>query len=159
MELFDWYWHKELDEAEDSRDCARAFQGKPFARVLTRPSRYPTGLWRISQSGVFGWPWEAGTTAAVVGALQNANLSVGCGWSGSPANAEEYHVQARFLDGGMWGFTGNYLGLPRGSYIQGSEACLFVALALGLTVSNSCRSRHGLPALTLPTLREKLGDG
>jgi hypothetical protein len=74
---------------------------------------------------------------------------------GSPANVDSFHLEAKFLDGGLAGETGNYFG-ERGAWIDGPRAVLLIALQLGLKVRPNWYTAHGLRGVTLEQLRSAL---
>lgn len=97
----------------------------------------PGRLWRIRRSGVSERPANAPLTGQIIDGLSSVGIEVVQKSSGSPANADSYTVSARFLDGGIDGETRTYIGPPRGVYIDGPRALVFISVLLGRTLPAS----------------------
>lgn len=114
--------------------CAARSHKKLLERVASLPLRCDlvvTGdIYRIRGSGVTGQPEDAANTRRVVEQLEGCGIKVERRSDGSPGNADSYKLRAAFLDGGLWGMTGNYWMAPRGVWIVGSEAADFVIRSL-----------------------------
>lgn len=94
---------------------------------------------RIAGSGVHGWPNAAANTAAIIRLLEGKGIVVKQRSMGSPGNADSYHIETPFLDGGLFAKTGNYLVGTRGAWIHGERAVTSVAQQLGLRPPGSLR--------------------
>lgn len=97
----------------------------------------PGRRWRIKGSGVSTLPSTAPLTEQVVDGLSSVGVDVTEQSSGSPANVNSYTIRAHFLDGGVEGETGNYIGAPRGVYVKGPRALVFISALLGRTLPAS----------------------
>lgn len=128
------------------------FRGRPFSEVFTHPRTAKRNAWRLRGSGVFGPAEYSDTGAAVLAACEHLGIAVSHRSSGSPANADEYRLDATFLDGGFHSQTGNYMGGTRGAWVEGRKAVLLLALTLGVRVRPYWRKLHRLEAATLESL-------
>ena len=89
--------------------------------------------WRIKGSGVQTHPTDAALTAEIKRCLVSSGVPVREYSSGSAANADSYHLEADFEDGGLYASTGNYWFGERGAWIKGRKAVEWVARKLELT--------------------------
>ena len=90
----------------------------------------PGKRWRVRGSGVTFLPSSAPLTAEIIARLSEIGVQVSETSSGSPGNADSYGVRAQFLDGGIGGQTGNYMGGSRGVWIEGARSLLVIATLL-----------------------------
>lgn len=132
------------------------FDGRPFGAVFTRKETYAPGRWRVRRSGVRCSFDNIPTTAAVLAACVALGVPVLYSGSGGPCSADSAEVDAEFLDGGLSGQTGNYIGGERGVVLRGPRAVLLVALTLGLRVRPAWLESHGLAGVRLPNLVAEL---
>ena len=102
-----------------------------FSSVF-RESEPNANKWRISGSGVKGFPDNAQLTHIVVDALESNVVEVRHYSMGSAANASSYHLEAKFKDGGLSARTGTYWYGERGAWIEGRDAVEWVAELLDL---------------------------
>jgi len=100
--------------------------------------------WRIRGSGVTFLPSSAPLTEKIIAGLSEIGVQVSETSSGSPGNANSYEVRAQFLDGGIYGQTGNYMGGSRGVWIHGPRSLAVIAMLL----------ERSLPKSLLSELRE-----
>lgn len=105
---------------------------------------------RIVGSGVRDWPNAAANTAAIIRLLERQGISVKQRSMGSPGNANSYHIETPFLDGGLFAMTGNYLVGTRGAWVHGERAVTWVAQQLGF------RPPGSLPGNKPPALSDAL---
>lgn len=114
--------------------CAARSQKRLLERVADVPwlCDLPASgdIYRIRGSGVTGDPEDAANTRRIVEQLEGSGIKVERRSSGSPGNADAYILRAAFLDGGLWGMTGNYWMAPRGVWIVGAKAADFVLRGL-----------------------------
>jgi hypothetical protein len=94
----------------------------------------PGKRWRIRGSGVTFLPSSAPLTGEIIARLSEIGVQVSETSSGSPGNADSYGVRAQFLDGGISGQTGNYMGGSRGVWIEGPRSLLVIATLLERTI-------------------------
>ena len=90
----------------------------------------PGKRWRIRGSGVTDNPSSAPLTGEIIARLSEIGAQVSETSSGSPGNADSYGVRAQFLDGGIRGTTGNYIGGLRGVWIEGPRSLVVIAILL-----------------------------
>jgi hypothetical protein len=87
--------------------------------------------WRITGSGVRGFPRDAPITDRIAGVLDDNGIPIREYSMGSPANMDSYHLEAKFLDGGLNASTGAYWG-EKGAWVTGTSAVKLVAELLDL---------------------------
>jgi hypothetical protein len=97
---------------------------------------------RIAGSGVRRWPQSAANTAAIIRVIEGRAIAVKSRSLGSPGNADSYHIETPFLDGGLFAMTGNYLLGKRGAWIHGERAVTWLAQQLGLRPPGSLRQNN-----------------
>lgn len=90
--------------------------------------------WRISGSGIHGRPEEAKWTGAITNLLESFGVVVERYCEGTPVNVDSHHLEAQFLDGGLYATTGNYWCSERGAWVFGARSALFLGLALSLRI-------------------------
>lgn len=125
--------------APDASSSARRFESvfRPDGMSMDGSPRY-----RIAGSGVRRWPTDATATRSVVELLNRRGIETKQRSMGSPANADSYHVDAAFLDGGLHATTGNYWFGEKGAWIDGREAAAWVARGLGLAPPGALRRQR-----------------
>lgn len=99
---------------------------------------------RVGGSGVSGTPEDAPWTNEIVAFLEANNISVERSCLSGMCNVDMYRWQAAFLDGGFYGQTGPYFFEPRGAWVTGVRAVLFVTTGLGVAVPARFFIRHGI---------------
>lgn len=130
--------------------------GKPFSSVFQKPRSAGLARWRIRNSGVMGAPELAQETCAILSACSELNIQVEQQFSRAPGYADSYKLAARFLDGGIEGETGNYMGGERGLWVMGPKSVLLLALQIGLKVRPSWNREYGLIGVTLDDLKKQI---
>jgi hypothetical protein len=133
----------------------REFAGQPFGAVFTRSGTNAPGRWRVRHSGTHCFD-DAPTTAAVLAACVALDIPVVHSAYGGPCSADSEEVDAAFLDGGLSGQTGNYIGSDRGVGLRGPRAVYLIALTLGLRVRSAWLESHGLTGVRLTDLVAEL---
>jgi hypothetical protein len=135
-------------------------QLKSFASLFPKRDHYQTreGLpaWRVRSSGTSGEPEDAPITAAITSVLHSAGVKIERGGISGMCAADLYTLEADFLDGGLGAETGNYLYQPKGAYVRGARAALFITLGLGLKVPGEFLRQHALASVTLKELQEQV---
>ena len=134
------------------------FQARPFSAVFHLPRGPNTTRWRVRNSGVTGMPCESKETNAVLTACRILGISVREQNWGSAGNANSYKIEAKFLDGGIVGETGNYWFQERGVWVSGAKAVLALALQIGLNVRRSWHESYGLVGVCLEDLQTQLSE-
>jgi hypothetical protein len=143
---------KASNHATDSANLA----GKTLTSIFKLEASDPAHKWRIKGSGVRGLPTDCLLTQVVVDACSDLDISVDKYSMGSPANVDSYHLEATFLDGGLYASTARYWFSPRGAWITGRKAVLLIAFQLGLKTSQAWLKEQGLENITFDTLRSEL---
>lgn len=92
----------------------------------------------------------------MVSLLEELGLEVSASAIASPVSADQYDLDVEFLDGGMHGRTGNYIGGEKGASLSGKRAVLLVAFELGLRTPAYVLKRQGLEGHEHQTLRSDL---
>lgn len=96
----------------------------------------------------------------VIEFLRSKSIPVEIHLLGGPgSDCDMYTADARFLDGGLAARTGNYIGLEKGAWVEGSRAALYVALGLDLMVPKRFYEAHDLSGTTLEQLEAALKRG
>jgi hypothetical protein len=132
------------------------FSDRPFGAVFAHPRSYPPDRWRVRGSGVHARPDSAPTTAAVLAVCEDLGIATEVYYSTGPCSADSFPVEAKFLDGGLSGETGNYIGGERGVTVTGAKAVLLLALSLGLRVRPAWYAEYGLEGVDLEDLLREL---
>ena len=132
------------------------FTGQAFSAVFTHPQTYPREQWRIRSSGVNTRPDSVPTTAAVLDVCEGLGVMTEVFYSSGPCSANSYPVRATFLDGGVAGETGNYIGGKKGVIVTGVKAVLLLALSLGLRVRPVWCADYGVEGVGLDELLAEL---
>jgi hypothetical protein len=133
--------------------------GFSFAKVFVfDPLAGESRRWRIKGSGCNGPPEGHLATREVLRICWDAGLPLTAKNMGSPANCNSYHRDCAFLDGGLHAETGNYMFQPKGAWVAGSEAILFLAMAMRLRIRPSWLKRFGLLGLKYSHLEKAIRD-
>lgn len=141
---------------DDDEMSWQSFKGACFSAVFQHVGEPSAETWRIRGSGVQDPPAEASTTAAVLAACETLGIKVRSYCMASPANVTSYHIDSRFLGGGISAMTGRYFYGERGAYIRGRKAVLLMAFRMGLRITNRWMQRFNLNGESEATLEAEL---
>lgn len=144
--------------SNEPRQASRKTFAWLFQSGVRTAARDGDSSWRIKGSGVSDPCEYAEKTKAVVAFLESVGIPVKRSGTSGFCAADTHSLDADFLDGGLWAETGNYIGGEKGAWINGKRAALFVALGLGLRVTEALRERYSLPQATLAELLSEAGN-
>jgi hypothetical protein len=82
--------------------------------------------WRINQSGVKTLPEDAPLTRLIVRKLEESGIPIRRYYKDLPGKPRVNHLEAKFIDGGLYAATGNYDFSARGAWVKGPAAIEFV---------------------------------
>lgn len=140
----DRYGDEETQAAGHSRDLQCVLRASNGGQLADPRKRC---LWAAPKSP---------RTARVVSLLEKLGVEISVFGNASPVSADQYDLDVEFLDGGMHGRTGNYIGGEKGVLLSGKRAVLLVAFELGLRMPAYVLKRQGLEGHEHQTLRSDL---
>jgi len=113
--------------------------------------------WRVVGSGVRTIPEDAILVGKITSLLESNGVRIRRYGMGSPVNSNSYHIEARFLDGGIGGSAHRGFG-ERGTWIEGKRALTYVCELLRIAPPSDTKRQEferAAPALGRKGARKK----